>query len=274
MSVRLCALWLILVVCGVIVGAKPKLDPIALMNKSDAAYYYPSGHGVNDLAVDLVIDRMANDAIMKQVQITYYYAGVDQQRFSISNYPEKFAKKRDELQSLVDPLSEYIMPRPSALTFTGFTLSVEEAFRMIAGCAGKKFYQIIGTPKGETNGVKEYRVLIDETGLAHQVENVLKDGGSIIAGIENVQIKDSWHIAKVTTRLMSSSNVQWKIDRVEYGEVEGYSLPTKLVTQYRNNYGQPVEGATDFTITLQNYRINKGVAAAVFAATKPQPATK
>ena len=274
MFVRLLLLCAVIIVGGLLVSAKPKLDPQALMIRSDALYYYPSLHGITDLAVDVVIDRMAADAKLKQVKITYYYAGEDRQRFIISNFPDNQSKKRDELQAIVDPLEEFIMPRPSASTFTGFTLSAEEAYRQIAGCEGLKFYQLIGTPKEAGNGVKEYRVLIDERGLAHQVENVLKDGGSIIAGIDNVLIGDRWHIAKVTTRLMSQSNAQWKIDQLEYGDIGGYPLATRLTTHYRNNLGHPIESAVDFSVSFQNYRLNKGEAAAALAVVPSPPATK
>ena len=257
----------LMVLCGSLGWAHPKLDADEMMKKSDAIYYYPSVHGVTDLVCDVVIDRMANDPMFKGMQITYYYAGDDKSRCVITNYPEKYAKQRDELQALCDTLGEYIMPKPSAAAFTGLAVHVDEVTRLIAGRTGTTYYQIVGVPKDAgARGVKEVRVLLDPEGLAYQLENQLQNGASIIASLENVKIANQWHVSKITTRLMSQAGPEWKIDNIAYSDFSGFSLPSKLATQYRNNFGQPVEGVTEYTITFQNYRVNKGQAAAALAA--------
>jgi hypothetical protein len=247
--------------------AKPKDDPVALMTKSDALYYYPTQRGLTDLAVDVVIPEIAGNAVGKNATISYYYVSETRQRVVVGNVPDQYAKFRTDLEALVDPLSEYLIPRPSAATFTGLTLRVERVSRQFSGTPATNYYQLIGTAKEKTAYIQEYRVLLDPLGLACQLENVLKDGNHIIARIENVKIGETWHVSKLTTRLMDESGMaQWKIDTIEYAVVDGFTMPSKVTIQYRTPTNAPVKGSPDLTVLFKNYRLNKGAAAAALPA--------
>lgn len=257
-----------------IVGAWAKaapLDPVALMTKSDALYYYPTAHGVTDLAVEVHIDQLADHPTGKRAHVQYYYAGEKRQMFAVTDLSDNETKLRSEILAMVAPLADYLMPRPSMASFEGLTLKVATVSREILGLSGTTFYEVVGTAKAANADVKEYRVLLGEDGQAYQVENVLKDGTVVAARLENVRVADSWHISKVISRLTANVGPVWKIDSVEYGQIEGYVLPTRVTVQYRNGYNQPVRGFTDLTVQFRNYRLNKGVAAAAVPAPQPAP---
>jgi hypothetical protein len=266
---------LIVVLLTLLVGAAvwakapkpPKDDPAALLAKSDALYDYPTQHGLTDLAVDLTIPEIAENPVGKAATMSYYYVSEERQRFVVGNIPDKYTQYRQNLESLIDPLSEYVIPRPSAATFAGLTLRAERVYRQFAGAAETNYFQLVGTAKEKSALIQEYRVLLDSQGLACQLENVLKDGSHIIARLDNTKIGDRWHICKLTTRLMDEGGMaQWKIDTIEYAEVDGFVLPKKVTMQYRTPTNQPIKGSPDVTVLFTNYRINKGAAAAALPA--------
>lgn len=268
MQIRM-LLVVVVVVCVTAAWSAKKLDPNTLIALSDARYYFPVANGVTDLAVDLRIDQAAMDPIIKQAQVSYYYAGAARQGFIITGLTDQQAKKRDELQALVSPLDELIMPRPNADAYKGLTLRASRTYRSIADLPSTNFYLLTVLPADEKSDVKEFRILIDEQGLAHQLERVPKDGGSLVAKVNNIQIGEHWHIASITTRLSIDRDWFWKTDAIEYGNVDGYMLPTKITTSYRNNYGRAVAQLPEITYTFVNYRLNKGVAAETLGETAP-----
>jgi hypothetical protein len=237
-----------------------------LMTLSDSVYYFPDQHGLKDLAVDLTVDELSLVPGAANARITFLYAGGDRQRFDIDNLPQSSEQTRGQLQTLLAPLSNFITPLPSASAFNGLQVTAAKVSRQIAGISDSQFYQLSGTTENEKATVKEYRVLLDMRGLAHQVENILKDGNVIAARVANIKIGDNWHISRVTTRLLNTrtNTPQWRIDAVEYASIEGFTLPVKATVQFRDTFNKPERGATDLTISFKNYRINKGVAAPLF----------
>ncbi|MHB9025068.1 MAG: hypothetical protein ACYC7E_13000 [Armatimonadota bacterium] len=249
--------------------AKSKLDPQKLLAASDATYYFPTTVGLTDLAVDLVIPQLEAFPGAKQVRITYYYAANGKQQFEVTELPDRMSALRGEILNLVSALAEYIVPLPSATAFKGFKVQAQRVSREIMGIKEKNFYQLIGTNTNEQAPVKEYRVLLDKHGLAYELENVLKGGDRILARVMNVRTGEKWQVARVTTRLMGRSGPQWKIEEISYRPAEGFSLPAEVKTQYRDNTNKPITGLADVTIRFENYRINKDIAAAFFAAKTP-----
>jgi len=274
MIYRIISLLIILTLLAGAVWAKGKarLTPQMLIDRSDAVYYYPQSNGVTDLAVDVTIAQVANDPVAGKALVTFCYLAKERREFVISNVPETQAKLRTWLLSMVSPLGEYIVPRASAEAFVGMEPRVLKVMREIAGQSGMNFYQLIGTPKDEKSPIKEYRVLVDEQGLAHQVETEGRDGSVIAARIENAKIGDKWVITKISTRMMNKDSAQWEIANVKYGEVDGVTLPEQITIQHRNAFDQPIKEMPDFTFTFKNYRINKGAAAALLPAPAPEAA--
>ncbi len=244
--------------------------PHRLMTMSDGMYYFPDQHGLKDMAVDLSIDELSIFPGASDAHISFLYAGGDRQRFDITNLQGNVDQTRGQLQNLLAPLSNFITPLPSAAAFTGLKVTATKVARQLEGLGDSQFYQISGTTANKDAAVTEYRVLLDMHGLAHQVENVLKDGNVIAARVDNTKIGDSWHISRVTTRLLNTrtNTPQWRIDSVDYASVEGFILPVKATVQFRDTFNKPERGATDLTVTFKNYRINKSVAAPLFDAAK------
>ncbi|MHB9132530.1 MAG: hypothetical protein ACYDBB_15785 [Armatimonadota bacterium] len=242
--------------------AKPSLDPSELLAKSDAVYYYPPVQGVTDLAVDLVIKELQDHPVLKDARITYYFAGERRQQFIVDNIPAGQDRLKKDVYDVVLPLGELLMPRTSAATFAGLKLRAEQVSRQLMGVPSTTFYQLIGVNPDQKAYMKELRVLVDENGIAHEVENVMQDGAVMMARLHNTRIGDKWHLTKMSTRIPTKTDVDYKIDTVQYETFDGFSLPTLVTTQYRDRMNQPIKGTSDMTIVLQNYRINKGVAAA------------
>lgn len=274
MLVRRLFIIVLLVLLGSSLWAKEKVNLKGLMAKSDALYYCPSLHGLTDLAVDMAIDKLADNPISKAATVTYYYAGDTRQRITVSNVPDKYADFRNSVIDLVSPLGQYIIPLPTSASFNGMTLSLEKASREILGVKETEFYVIVGKPTAKKSTVKEYRLLIDKDGLLHQIENVTGDDSdqNLVALVENIHLGDGWHVSDMTTRL--SKEGVWKIEHIDYDVIEGFTLPVRYSVRYRNTLNQPVKEMGDMNLAFQNYRINKGVAAAAFAAspdTEPVP---
>ncbi len=266
-----------LIICVLVLAVSAvwgKENPAALMARSDALYYYPTQVGMTDLAVDLTLQELQTNPVGKLAKITYYYAGEERQRFEVTGIPDQYAKFRDDLASLVDPLANYLVPRPSTLAFLGLDLRVDKVSRQIIGRSDTTYYLLVGTAKEPGALVKEYRVLLDTAGLACQVESALKDGSKLMARIDNVRIGEKWCISTVTTRMAVNNLPQWRIESVEYLQVSGFTLPSKIIIQQRNALNMPVKGVQDWTILLSNYRINQGVAAQKLPPPPPTPAEK
>lgn len=258
MRTRICLLCLILLaLCG---AAWAKDDPAAVIALSDGKYYCPTQHGLQDLATDLVIQELQNSPVGKLAKISYYYVNEERQRFEVTNIPDQFAKFRDDLSSLVEPLSNYVVPMPSNLTFNGLDLRVDRVSRLIAGRADTAYLQLVGTAKDKGALVREYRMLLDLSGLAVQAESIFKDDSKLIARIENVKIGELYCYAKITTRMAVDGQPQWRIMTIDYTQVDGFTMPSRITIQVRNARNKPVEGTQDWTIQFTNYRINKGVA--------------
>jgi len=250
------------------VVARERQTPEQLMKLSDTLYYYPAARGLKDLVVDLDMRELPMFPAAKDAHISFIFAGEGQQRFEVANLPATADQTRKELVNLLEPLSNFITPRPSASAFSGLTLTTLHVWRQLPGLPAMDFTLLIGATKDTNAPVKEYRVLLDRQGLAHQVENVMKDGSVISARIENHQDAGAWHIARVTTRMMSADTPQWRIDSVEYGTVNGFTLPLKATIQFRNSFNQPIKGVNDLSVIFTNYRINSGAGAALFAPAK------
>jgi len=260
--------WLIMLVLpagAVWAKGKSRLSPQTFIERSDAAYYYPQAKGVTDLAVDIVVEQFANDPVAGKAQITFCFLGKDRREFVISNLTEQQAKVREALFVLVAPLGEYVVPKTSVETFAGMQLSVVKVLRQLSGQPGMTYYQLIGAPADTKSPLKEYRVLVDEQGLAHQVETERRDGGVMTARIFNSKIGANWFITKISTRMMDKDSAQWEIATIKYGDVEGITLPQEMVVQHRNSFDLPIKEMPDFTFLFTNYRINKGAAAAQLA---------
>lgn len=241
------------------VWAKDKVTLKSLMAKSDAIYYSPAAHGVTDLAVDIVVEQLAKDPVGKDAQVTYYFGGEDRQRVVVQNVPDKYTAYREALLNLLSPISQYVMPHSSSASFAGMTLKIERVSRQLVGVADTTFYQIIGVTPGEQGDLLRYQVLLDKNGLVHQIENVYKNG-AVTASIENTKVKEGWVVTSFNTRMGTKDEGLWKIERVEYETIEGYTLPVRCTVQYRNLFNKPVRGRDDLTIHLKNYRINQGIA--------------
>ncbi|HOF88461.1 MAG TPA: hypothetical protein PLZ36_10210 [Armatimonadota bacterium] len=266
-----------LVICSIVLTAavawgKDTADPAALMARSDAQYYYPTQVGLHDLAVDLVIDELQNSPVGKLATISYYYVNEDRQRFAVAGLDDQYAKFRDDLLGLVDPLSNYLVPRASTNAFHGLDLRVDRVSRQLAGRPDTTYFLLVGTASDAEAMVKEYRVLLDAAGLACQVESVLKDGSRLMARIDNTRVGEKWCIHRVTTRMLVNNAPQWRIEAVEYAQIDGFTMPATITIRQRNALNQPVKGAQDWTIRLTNYRINQGVAAATIPPPPAPPA--
>jgi|GEM_PF-2352331 len=273
MSYRLLSLLIISVLLAGAALAKPRVDPQTFIDRSDKMYYYPQAAGVTDLAVDINIPQLVNDQAAGKALITFCYLE-GRHEFVIGNLNERQENIRLALLSLVGPLGEYVAPRTSAETFTGMKIGAVKVLRQLSGLPGMTYYQLTGTPEDEKSPLKEYRVLIDEHGLAHQVETEGRDGGVMTARIVNTQIGEHWFITKISTRMMNKDSAQWEIASIKYHEIEGITLPEEIVVQHRNAFDQPIKEIPDFTFTFMNYRINTGDAARLLPAPAPEPAAK
>ncbi len=271
--VLLCAVVALLTVAGWSKAKKEKMDARAFIARSDAQYYYPEAHGVNDLVVDIIVDQFADLPGMKDNAITFYYAGKDRQTIKVSKAPPQDDKVIAILNAL-GSLSEFLMAQPSAPTFAGLKVSVQPVTRLIAGHSNTRYFLLVGKTDAKDAPAQEFHVLLDAQGLAYQLENVTKDGVTVAATLENVRVGNLWHIAKVTTRQMTKDGPYWKIETVTYADVETYSFPSIVTVQYRNMINEPVPGMHDITIRLRNFRVNTGAAAALLPAKEaPKPVT-
>ncbi|MHB0939451.1 MAG: hypothetical protein ACYDCO_10390 [Armatimonadota bacterium] len=269
MIYRYLSLLFILMLTAAAVWAKGKrLTPQMLIERSDAVYYFPQANGTTDLAVDVSIAQLANDPVAGKALMTFCYLD-NRREFVISNLTEQQSRVKTVLFNMVAPLGEYIVPRTSVEAFVGMEARVLKVLRQIAGQQGMTFYQLTGTPTDEKSPIKEYRVLVDEQGLAHQVETEGQDGTIIAARIVNTKIGDKWVITKISTRMLSKDSAQWEIATVKYAEVDGVTLPQEITIQHRNAFDQPIKEMPDLTFLFQNYRINKGAAAALLPAPAP-----
>ena len=271
MAIRQLLLLIIAVLIATAVWAKesPKLNPQTFIERSDQLYFLPHLHGVTDLAVDVVMDQFAKDPVIGKAQITICYAGGDRRGVVIANIPPQQEKFRTALLAMVDPLGEYVVPKSSIETFADMQIRAYKVYRQISGLPGTTFYELTGTPTDEKSPLQEYRVLVDERGLAYQVETKAKDGNGVTARIENVRIGDHWFIGKISTRILSKSGPHWEIATVTYGDANGYTLPLAITIQHRNSFNQPIKELPDLAYRFDNYRINTGAAAALL----PEPAT-
>lgn len=267
---RSISLLVLLVLLAGAVWAKG-LTAQTLIERSDAVYYYPQAEGVTDLAVNVTIAQVANDPVAGKAVTTFCYLAEDRREFVISNLPDGQDRLRAVLLNMVAPLGEYIIPRGSAEAFDGMNVRVLKVLRELSGRPGMTYYQLIGAPTDENSPLKEYRVLVDADGLAHQVETEGRDGSVVAARIENTKIGDKWVITKISTRMMGKDSAQWEIATVQYGEVDGFTLPQRITIQHRNAFGQPIREMPDFTFIFTNYRINQGAAAALLPPPPPAP---
>jgi len=268
MSYRLLSLLIIAVLLAGAASAKPRVSPQKFIDRSDVMYYYPQSQGVTDLAVDIRISQLVNDQTAGKALITFCYLD-NRREFVIGNLNERQANVRGALLNLVGTLGEYVVPRTSADTFTGMKINAAKVLRQLSGMPGMTYYQLTGTPEDEKSPLKEYRVLVDEQGLAHQVETEGRDGNVMTARIVNTQIGEHWFITKISTRMMNKDSAQWEIASIKYHEVEGITLPEEIVVQHRNAFDQPIKEMPDFTFIFSNYRINTGAAATLLPAPAP-----
>jgi hypothetical protein len=257
---------IVLLAATVWAKGKANITPDALAAKSDALYYYPAAHGLSDLAVDLVIDGLDANAATKDAVVTYYYAGDTQQRVTVTNIADSYAKLRDDIINLAAPLGQYLMPRTAAATFTGMKLRLDKVGMQLMGVNATSFYQIIGTSPDQRDGVKEYRVVLDADGLMYQIENKLKDNSVVVANIENAKTDAGWQITALTTRLTTQDGIRWKVEHLQYEKIAGFMLPIRYTLEYRDEFNKPARGMGGMTVSFRNYQLNKGAAAALFAA--------
>lgn len=242
---------------------KDKNDPASLMAKSDALYYYPSLHGITDLAVDLVIPQFAASDDTKEIKITYYYAGENRQQFAVGNIPAQHETLRPDVLALISPYSQNLIPSTSEALFKGLTLKTEEVDCQFLGSPETVYYQIVGTTPDKNAEIKEQHVLYDKQGVIHQLEFIAQNGTPSTVGIENVRIGDKWQISKMTFREITETDTFWRTVTIEYAMVDGFSLPTHISVTHRGILNQSVSGAgMDLDIQFKNYRINQGIAAA------------
>lgn len=271
MLTRILTIITLLALVTALAWSKDKLDPRAIMAKSDAAYYYPTAHGLADLAVDIAVDQLQQSAVAKDAKISYYYAGADRQQVIITGLSDKYDALRGQLLAVISPFGDYMVPKTNAATFQGLQLKASQVYRAFADVKDTEFYQLVGTASDKKADVKEFRVLLDKNGLAHEMENLTKDDNTVIARIENTRIGENWQITRVTTRMMTNGSAEWKIDTIEYGTVEGFSLPVRATIKYRDQFNMPIKGMDDLAITFTNYRLNKGIADTTLPKAAPAP---
>jgi len=270
MAIRLSSLLIIVVLLTNAVWAAPKITPQTIMDRADVAYYYPQARGLTDLAVDVSIEQLAKDPVIGQIGITLCYAGA-RHGVALDNLPTPAGNVRNNLLMMIEPLGEYVVPKMSVETFAGMQVTVQRVYRQLSGQSSTSYYQLTGTPTAENTGLKAYRVLADEAGVAHQVETEMQDGQSLTARIENTKIDGNWLIEKISTRLRGGNDVRWEITTIAYDTVDGFLLPARLEVTYRNIFNQPIAELPDLTYTFTNYRINTGAAATLLPPPAAQP---
>ena len=236
------------------------IDPRTLIASSDAAYYYPTLHGVKDLAVELRVPSWAGTAL-KDVKVCYYYAGEQRQQFDITNLPEQSAAQRTQLLEQLTPYVNYLIPTTTARSFAGYTVRSEIVNSQFVGTPETVFYQLVGTASDAHAEAKELRVLLDKHGLIQQIETIPKQGAPLLTEVKNVRCGKQWQISHLTTRMTDAiRGQQWQVVNIEYGMVDGkYSLPSRIAGQQCDNNNQPIVGS-DQEVLFQHYRINQGVA--------------
>lgn len=269
MLVRLLTL-LLIVLLAAAAWAKPKFDAQSLVERSDALYYYPQDHGLTDLAVDLSVEQFGTESVAGKAQVTVCYLN-GRRELLIGNVPDVYKSVRDSLYNMMAPLGEYVAPKKSVENFAGMKLKAVRVYRQLTGLPEGKYFQVYGLVEDEKAPLKEYRVLVDENGLAHQVETEAREGGTITARLENTQIENAWVVSKISTRLGTAAGPVWEIATITFQTIEGFILPVQVQTQHRNGFNQPVKEMPDLTIKLVNYRINQGAAAALLATPPAQP---
>lgn len=255
---------IVLALCALSLSAlakkPPKVTPQQWLQRSDAQYYYPQQHGLTDLVVDVTVDAEQSDPLPRDMQITYAFADVHRQGFHVANATTTPIPGIQTVETLLDAMGEYIVPQPSEKTFTGLALTMERVTTQFPGVKATRYLQVNGKTEDPKAAVKEYRVLLDEAGLAYRIENVMRDGSAMAARLENVKVGDRWLIGKITTRLPAKSSVFWKIDTISYDTIHGYILPVRITSEYRDLSNQPMRGVGNVSISLTNYRINTGEA--------------
>ncbi len=267
MGMRLITLLLVLLAAAV-AWAKPKYNPQPIIQRSDALYYFPQDHGLTDLAVDLTIDQFGAESVAGQAKATFAYAG-NRRELLIDNVPEAHKAVRNTLYELLAPLGEYIIPKKSAENFDGLALAAVRVYRQLTGRPDSQYFLVYGTVTDAQAPLKEYRVLVDDRGLAHQVETEARNGGIVSARLENIQVGDAWVFGKISTRLATKAGPIWEVATVTYDTVEGFVLPTQVQTIHRNAFNQPVKDYPDLTIRLTDYRLNQGAGAALLSPVPP-----
>ena len=261
----------LLVSAGVWAKAKEKHDAQSLIARSDAAYYYPTVQGVTDMAVDLSVPSWA-DTELKDVKITYYYAGDNRQQFDITNLPAKMADKRAQLLEQLAPYTNFLVPTTAAKSFKGYKVKSEVVYRQFIDEPETMFYLLVGTTSDANAAVKELHVLLDKNGLMHQMESIPQKGVPVIMEVKNTRVGDKWQISQLITRMPSDiKDPLWQVINIEYGMVDGkYSLPSRVIGNQCDSVKNPVDA--DMVVLFQNYRINKGVADAFLPQVKTAPA--
>ncbi len=242
------------------VWAKDQNSPQSLMTRSDGIYYYPTVQGLSDLAVDLVIDQLAGDKDLKDVKVTFYYAGKDRQQYDVTDLTAQNEDWRPKILATVSEFADFIVPRTSVASFKGLTVKSEKVFRQFLGSPETEYYQLVGSAVDKNADIQELQVLFDKKGLIYELETKGKDGNPAIVRVENSRYGDKWQISKMSMCMLPDKDPVWKIVTIDYATVDGYSLPTYIAVRQRTNINQPVNGG-DLDIHFRNYRINKGVAA-------------
>ena len=262
------------------IWAKDKVTIKSLIAKSDAVYYTPAAHGLNDLAVDFVVKELADDPVGKNAAITYYYAGGSRRRLNVANIPDAQARYQQLLMDLLSPLGQYVVPVSSTETFSGMTLKINTVNRLLLGVPGTTFYEIVASVPGNLSPFTKYAVLLDKDGFLHQIEYTLTDNTVTTASMENINVKDgAWLFSVVNTHIALKDADMWMIFHFKYDTIEGFILPTQCTVQFRNAMNKPIEARPDYTVDFKNYRLNKGIAAAAItesekkstATTTPAP---
>lgn len=275
MLLRCAVIMLVFCVTFSVVWAKTKDTPLQLMERSDKCYYFPTQHGLNDLAVDFSVTELAKDPVGKNAHITFYYTNAGQQFLDINNIPASEGKFRDALSQLLTPIAQYIVPQTSVECFSGLTVKASKVTQVLNGVKGTTFYNVIGTFKEVSpEGATAYRILYSPEGLIRQIELTMKEGKPYLTSVENIKSPAGWHVAKKIMRILGTDNTRWRIDQMEYSVIDGLTLPTKFSMTFRDFQNTPIPNMADMTIVFTNYRVNQGVAAAALAApaTTPKPA--
>ena len=282
MRFRHCTILFLLLLLASLGWGKEKISAAMLMEKSDQSYYFPSAHGVTDLAVDATIDQFILDPLAKDAKVRCYFLENREPWIEVSNVPEDQPGYKSYPQRVLTPVLQYIMPFTARSSFEGMNLQLQKVIRHIDGVQGTTFYQLIGTmpdtKEGEKEGEKDatevnrvhqYRVLLDKEGQLYQIENIMTDRSILSASVKTIRLNERWHVSKIITRLplryitnvATDTGIVYKVDEISYDEFDGYPLPKTISIEYRDGFNQPMKNLGRVEITLNNYQINAGIAA-------------